>query len=147
MSATDMRRCLEECDVRGARALWAKLSPHLPQPESDEQALVVLHHARTQAGSIAFRHRAYSHAWLSERGLPSGLPDRLKPRAERLYSRIVSAIGIAVKATAEWRKPAAAIIQRAMSDAVEDAYAEGRTDPEFVRARMGEARRRAARGL
>lgn len=44
-------------------------------------------------------------------------------------------------------KPAAAEVQRAMCDAVEDAYAEGRRDPIFVKARMMDARQKARRQL
>jgi hypothetical protein len=132
----EFKRCLEECDVPGVRALWAHVAPHLPQPRDDEEALASLHGARTYSPAIVFWKRAYSHAWLTERGLPSGLPDHLRPRAERLYPRVVDAVGIAVSA----RVPGLALrVRDAMSAAVEECYFEGRKAPEFVRARMREA--------
>lgn len=70
------------------------------------------------------------------------MPDDLKPKAERIYPRIVSAVGIAVKATNPRRKSHALAIQSAMSDAVAEAYADGKTDPAFVSQRMKEARER-----
>lgn len=143
---TEMRRCLEDMDVERARRLWAYASPHLPQPETDGEAVAVMHHARTAAGSVPMRARAYSHRWLLDHGLPSGLPDGLKPKAERMYPRIVTAVGIAVKAMSEHHKPLARAVQRAMSDAVADCYANGDTAPEIVKSRMLEARLKAYRG-
>ena len=123
--------------------LWAHVSPHLPQPQTDHDALViVIHHARTQALSMAFKLRAYSHRWLTERGLPSGLPDILRPAAERVYPRIVTGVGIAVKPTSPRRAQEAIALRGAMSDAVAEAYADGRTEPEYVKMRMSEARER-----
>jgi len=139
MHSAEFRRCLVDCDTVGIRKLWAHVSPHLPQPQDDDQALVTIHHARTQAQSLPLKLRAYSHRWLTERSLPSGLPDELKPSAERLYPRIVSAVGIAVKPFRQSADHAKAL-QGAMSDAVADAYADGRQEPEFVKARMREAR-------
>lgn len=138
--ADAFKRCLVNTDVTGLKALWAHVFPHLHQPADDEQALIMLHHARTQAESVRFRLRAYSHAWLTERALPSGLPDRLRPRAERIYPRIVEGVGISVRARSPEMAPLADAVHRAMQDAVEDAYAEGRTDPVFVRKRMFDAR-------
>lgn len=142
-----LRHCLECGDVDDFRALNAQVFPHHTQPESREQAEIALHHARTQAEFLTLRHRAYSHRWLTERGLPSGLPDRLKPSAERLYPRIVDAVGVAVKASSAILKPAVPLIRQAMCDAVEDAYAEGRKEPEFVKARMSEARAKTLQAL
>jgi hypothetical protein len=134
------RAALETLDIALLRKMWARVMPHLPQPQTDEQALTAAHVARTAAQSVSFRARAYSHAWLIERGLPSRLPDELKPRAERMFPRVVDAVGIAVRALNEDRKPLARIIERAMSDAVADCYANGDRDPEIVKARMREAR-------
>lgn len=136
----EMRRCLELLDVDGVRRLWAHISPHLPQPQSDAQALVMLHRARTEARSVRFKLRAYSHRWLVDNGWPSGLPDELKPKAERIYPRFVGGVGISVNTKSDWLKPAALEIRKSMENAVEDAYAEGRTEPAFVSARMAEAR-------
>lgn len=141
------RNLLTSGDVEGLRAFWRNASPHLPQPESREQAEIVMHRARTEAASLPIEKRAYSHRWLCDRGLPSGLPDELKPRAERIYPRVVSAVGISVKASSERLKPLAAIVERAMADAVEEAYADGRTDPAFIKARMAEVKDRTWRSL
>jgi predicted metal-dependent phosphoesterase TrpH len=136
MSANDMRRC----DIEGIRRLWATVARHLPQPASDAEALVMLHRARTETRSIAFRLRAYSHRWLTERGLPSALPDELRPRAERMFPVIVDAVGVAVKSRSGEFKPVAEAVQRAMSDTVAEMYADGVKDPVLVKARMMEAR-------
>lgn len=138
----DFLRCLEELDVAGARALWRQVQPNMPQPQTDHDALVALHHARTQSISVDFRKRSYSHRWLTDNGYPSGLPDDLRPRAERMYPKIVSAVGVCVAAVTQGSQPLAEAMQQAMSDAVSACYAEGRTDPDFVRARMAEARDR-----
>lgn len=145
--SAEFRRCLEQLDIDGMRKLWRHVSPHLPQPGSDAEILTTLHHARTQAESMPLRLRAYSHRWLSERSYPTGLPDRLKQSAERMYPRVVEGVGISVNAKSEFMKPIASLVQRAMSDAVSDAYAEGRSDPGFVRARMNEARASTVRKL
>jgi hypothetical protein len=137
------RRALEDCDIALARKIWAHAMPHLPQPKDDAQALVMLHHARTQASSIAFKLRAYSHAWLCERGYPSGLPDELRPRAERIYPRIASVVGIATRT----RSDLALAVRTAMSGAVMEAVEDRRIDDApFVRSRMSEARAKVLRG-
>jgi hypothetical protein len=131
-----IRQALEECDIDTFRKLWVHLAPELPRPKNDLWWLATLHAVRTQASSLALRHRVYSHCWLLDHGFPSGLPDHLKARAERLYPRTVRGVGVAVHT----RSPLALAIHKAMSDAVEDAYAEHRTDADFIRARMLEAR-------
>src|SRR6266403_1167373 len=95
------RRCLIDLDVAAARKLWAQTRPGFVRPDNDKEMLIVLHHARTQASSIALRQRAWSHRWLLDHGYPSGLPDKLKPRAERIYPRVVEAVGISVNARSE----------------------------------------------
>ncbi|ODT22226.1 MAG: hypothetical protein ABS35_15355 [Kaistia sp. SCN 65-12] len=149
MSYNDaFRRCLVELDVAGIRALWREVAPHLPQPSNDAEALLTLHRARTEASSIDLRLRAYSHRWLIDNGYPSGLPDALRPRAERaFYPRIVDAVGVCVRPSSPDLAPAAREVEQAMSDAVADAYAGRRTDPGFVRARMSEARVAARKRL
>ena len=147
MSAPALRNLLEAGDVAGLCAFWREVLPNMPQPKSRADAEIVMHRARTEAESVSLRKRAYSHAWLCERELPSGLPDNLKPSAQRLYPVIKSGVGISINAKSEWLKPATAEIQRAMEDAVNDAYAEGRTDDDFVRARMKEAKDRATKRL
>lgn len=135
----DMQRCLRDLDVVGVRRLWREVSPYLPQPASDEEAVIALHHARTQSPFLRLKERAWSHRWLVDHGYPSGLPDELRPRAERMYPRIVDAVGISVRS----RYPEIKVgVARAMSDAVAECYVDKRTDVAFVRARMMEARER-----
>lgn len=147
MTALAFRNLLQAGDVEGLRAFWRNASPHLPQPETREQAKIVMHRARTEAESLPIDKRAYSHRWLCDRGLPSGLPDELKPRAERIYPRVVEAVGISVNARSEMLKPLAREVERAMADAVEEAYADGRTDPGFIKTRMAEVKDRTWRQL
>ena len=128
--------------MAGIRRLWQHVSPHLPQPTSDHEALIAIHYARTLAQSFSLRLRAYSHAWLLDHGYPSALPDELKPKAERMYPRIVEGVGIACTGTSEIGRAIAPIIQGAMSDAVHGIYADKRPDPVFVKARMMDARKR-----
>lgn len=142
------RDLLESGDVEGLRAHSACHSPNMPQPESREAAEIVMHRARTEAESISLRARAYSHAWLCARSLPSGLPDELKPKADRIYPVAALAVGISVNARSEWMKPAMAEVYGSMECAVLDAHAHGRlADTPFVKARMNEARERTMRAL
>jgi len=117
----------------------------MPQPKSDADTLVAIHHARTQSIWLRFRARAYSHAWLMERGLPTGLPDDLRPKAERLYPVFASAVGVAVKSS---YPQVVQEISCAMTDAVLEAEDDGRlTDSPFVKARMLEERQKARKRL
>lgn len=136
---------LEAGDVALASKAAKILFPHLPQPA--EHAETTLHMARTQMAEISFKKRAYSHAWLTERGLPSQLPDELKPRAQRIYPVISEAVLVSANSNSPHLKPAAKIVERAMSDAVEEAYADGKREPAFVRSRIQEARRKAWKQL
>ena len=140
--AAEFRRCLETLDLVGVRTLWNRIAPHLPPPTDDHSTLIAVHHARTLANSISLKLRAYSHRWLLDHGFPSGLPDHLKPKAERMYPRIVEGVGVAVKASSSILRPVAKAVQGAMLDAVMDAYADKKTDPVFVKQRMMEARER-----
>lgn len=139
--ADAFRRCLIDLDVVGICDLWFHVSPHLPQPKNNDEALATLHYARTQAKSIPLRLRCYSHAWLCERGLPSGLPDQWKSKASRLYPHEVKAVGVSVMAMSEASVPRARAIEKAMSNAVLECYADGVTDVDRIRSRMNEARR------
>lgn len=147
MSALAFRNLLEAGDVGACRRAWAQLAPHLPQPKTDREAEILMHHARTGAESVAFAKRAWSHRWLCERNWPSGLPDALRPNAERLYPRVAEAVGISCTATNPMLAPAVAIIRGSMEDAVSECYADGRTEPAFVKERMQAARHRAAKHL
>lgn len=142
--AAEMRRCLVDLDAVQARTLWGHIAPHLPAPRTDAEALVALHMGRTAAASIPLRLRAYSHAWLTERGLPSQLPDRLRPWAERVYPVAVGMVGVAVKSQYPVVVKA---IQGAMVDAIEDCYANGDEDPAIVKPQMMAARRREKKAL
>lgn len=143
---SQVRTCLEAGDVNGLWDLWSQAMPHLPQPHTFIEAETSMHIARTASRAVTFWKRAYSHAWLVERQLPSQLPDHLRPRAERLYPRIVEGVGIAVKALSQSRKPLAEALATAMRGAVMECYADGRTEPEFVRARMREASTKVLKG-
>ena len=145
--SAEFRRCLEALDVAGIRKLWRHVSPHLPQPKTDAEALVTLHHARTQTGSITLKLRAWSHRWLIDNGFPSGLPDHLRPSAERIYPRVVESVGISVNFRSAILKPIGVEVRVAMENAVLDAYAHKKTEPEFLRARMTEAREITMRKL
>jgi hypothetical protein len=83
--SAELLRCLRDGDVTAIRRLYREIAPHLPQPSSDVEAWASLHHARTQVEALPLKLRAYSHRWLLDQGLPSGLPDALKPLAERMY--------------------------------------------------------------
>jgi hypothetical protein len=138
------RRALVDLDVGLVRSVWRQASPHLPQPKDDAEALTALHMARTAAESLPLKDRAYSHRWLSERALPSQLPDHLKPSAERLYPVIVDAVGISVNSRYLEVKLG---VRGAMEDAVLDCYANGDKEPDVVRPQMMAARERELRGL
>ena len=142
----ELRRYLVECDIPGVKRLWAHVAPHLPQPENDYIALATIHRARTEAESIPFGLRAYSHRWLLDHELPSGLPEHLKPKAEQMTAKIVSAVGISVNSS-EFMRPIAALVQSAMETVVEEAYADNDTDPALIRARMDEAKRHTIKKL
>lgn len=137
MRQDDFRAALEAGDVRLCRRMWASFFPDMPQPDDAEAAM---HLARTASATVSFKARAWSHRWLTERGLPSQLPDRLKPSAERLYPRIAEGVGISVNCRNPLLKPAMIEVREAMEHAVADCYANGDTDPAIVRPRMAEAR-------
>lgn len=147
MHAAEFKRCLEQCDVAGIRALWRHVSPHLPQPVNDAEALVTIHSARTQSESLSNKARFYSHRWLLDNGFPSSLPDALRPSAERMYPRVVEGVGISVNFRNPILKPLNEPVRRSMEDAVSEAYADGNTEPSFVKVRMAEAREITVRKL
>lgn len=154
------REYLATSDLNGLRSLWAHVAPHLPQPNGDYEVQVMMHMARTQSESIALNLRVYSHQWLLANGLPSQLPDRFKPVADRAHNGFALGVGIAMvtddpaqiadpqlRAEVEQKRKIAKMVQRAMGDAVEEAFAEGRKDTPFLRQRMGDARERVLRRL
>jgi hypothetical protein len=138
-------RILMEADFRALRRHWADLFPHAAEhgPKSDKDAEFSLHYARTITKNVPLGMRQYSHRFLEERGLPSGLPDELKPTAERIEPRVVAAVGITVGT-----KPYSPLIRRSMENAVLEAEADGRLeDDEFVRGRIQEARSKTIKEL
>lgn len=144
----DFREALIAGDIRRLRKMWAAMSPHLPQPDTAETAEIVMHMARTAAETIPLKHRAWSHRWLVERELPSQLPDRLKPAAERMYPITALAVGISINVRNEFLKPAADEVRSAMEHAVLEVEADGRLqDAVLVKSRMNEARARTYRAL
>lgn len=143
----EFRAALERGDLAHVRRIWRHVAPNMPQPETDDDAAIAMHRTRTEAETISFKARAYSHRWLEERAFPSGLPDNLKPKAERIYPRTVGAVGISINTSSPYLRPAAIEVRHAMESAVEDAYADGRTDPAFVSQRMEEARAKAWKQL
>lgn len=146
--SAEMRRCLEQVDVAGVRALWKHVSPNMPQPTTDAEALVALHHARTQSEFLQLKMRAYSHRWLQDRGYPSGLPDHMKAPAERIYPTVALSVGISVNAKSELFKPVTSLVREAMEHAVLETYADGhQNEPAIVSARMQEAREKTTRQL
>jgi hypothetical protein len=135
----EFRRCLAELDVEGVCRLHHAATG---QMLTERETLLALHHARTRARSMPFRARAYSHAWLCERGMPSGLPDELKPRAERLYPRQAKAVGIAVN-TLRGKTELTRTLEQAMANSVLHSLADGIDDAALIKNRMIEAFRKA----
>lgn len=122
------RRCLVELDVNGMRKLHAHVSPHLPSPGDDRLVLATMHRARTQLRTMALKDRAYSHRWLLDHGYPSGLPDELKPRAERLYPRVVAATGFSANFGPKLLKPLKHPVEHAVGEVILDAYGTDKVD-------------------
>lgn len=147
MSSRAFRNMLEAGDIEGLRSFWCGAAPGMPQPETYEQAEIVMHMARTSADSIGFKKRAYSHRWLTERDQRSQLPESLKPRAEQLFPVVVEAVGISVNFRSEYMAPAAALVRGAMEHSVKNTFADGQRDPVIVRALMFEAKNREMRAL
>jgi hypothetical protein len=144
--SAEMRRCLIECDVVQMRRLDQHLMPHLAAL-SDDDVLTTIHIARTCADFLSVQARAYSHRWLLDRGLPSELPDRLRPRAERMYPRVVDAVGVASHSGPGRKSAFNQAIQQVMVDAAAEAYADGHgSEPQIVKARILEKRAAFKRG-
>lgn len=104
------------------------VAPHLPQPETDEDALRTLHEARVRAKSVPDRMRAYSLAWLQEREI------------ERVEPHVVAAVGAASKSVDPGRKRA---VEDAMARAAMRCMEEGMDldrDAAEIKRRMLDAR-------
>lgn len=144
----EAHRCMRDLDVAGYRKLWRHIAPHLPQPVDDKQAEAMLHHARTQSSKLPLKLRAYSHRYLLDQGLPSGLPDHMKPKAERLYPVIREMVGVSINYTAPFLKPAADEVRSALEVEVLDAFAGSKpVDPFKLRAHLLDIKDREARRL
>jgi hypothetical protein len=140
--------CLVELDVKGIRQLWHLVAPNMPQPKDDADALATMHYARTLMDSISVRLRFYSHRWLLDHGILSGLPDELKPSAERMYPRLARSVGVSLNSNSELVKPALPYIRSAIENAILEAYADGKQDNiPHIKARMAEAKTTAVRKL
>lgn len=146
MSASDLLGWLEAGDVEACRAHFAAHAPHFPQAATREEAEITMHIARTMTNGLTLRARSYSHRWLCERGLPSSLPDDLKPKAERLYPRVVEGVLISVL-NRRGMSEAKPIVEAAMAEVVADAYARGKTDPAYVSGLMADAKARSMQSL
>lgn len=102
-SDRDLWRSLVALDIDGFRKACQARAPHLPQPESDWQALQIMHLARIQMKAISPQQKRYSEHWLRE---------------WENKTRVVAAVGIAIKAFRPENAERAAQVQAAMSDAV-----------------------------
>ena len=143
-----MRSCMVSLDTVTARELWRKQFSHLAQPKTDAEMLQMLHLARTQSAFLPNRLRFYSHCWLLERGLPTMLPDELRPAADRMYPRKQTAVGISVNSSSELLKPILPHVRNAMETAVSELYADGKSeDIPLIKSRMFEARTTVVRKL
>ncbi len=137
------RAALYDCDVLRTRHLWAQVAPDMPQPETDAEAEVIMHQARTAADSVPMQKRIYSHAWLAERGLPSQLPDGMKPPRERKGPPVIfpaALICVGALSSSSDRREEAKAMERAMADAVGDMITSGITDKARIAKRMWQAR-------
>lgn len=126
--ANEFKRCLVELDVQGIRRLWNHVSPNLPQPKNDDEALHTMHLARTKMKGLHPKLVKYSKAFL----------------AERARSKVVTGVGIAVHAPV-WRQAHALEVRSAMEHAVMSAYKEGvdlDTEAAEVSKRMQQAQRK-----
>ena len=132
---------MENRDVDQMLRIHMAVMSHLPRPASYADAEKTMHMATTATERVSLKARAYSHAWLTERGFPSLLPDRLKRAAERLYPKAAPAVGISVNFSNRLFKPAAKAIEAAMSRAVAEVHADGKIlQTPLVRERMQAAR-------
>lgn len=142
------REALLKLDVTLLRRMWHFIEPNLPQPKTDEECLKTAHIARTAMKSIPLKARMYSYRWLVERGLPTQLPDNLKPEAERVYPQMVEAVAISSKSASKILQPVLNDVRKSMEDVVNDAYASSKSpDPLKLKAAMQEARKKKIKEL
>lgn len=130
--ASAMRGALEDGDVKSIAAALG------PDVKSRQDALKIMHLARTKATSVPLAKRQYSHQWLEAHGLPSLLPKKDHPPV------IVRAVGIAVGSQVPFVQKS---LSRAMEEACKSVQADGEKDDNVVRRVILEARDRELRGL
>lgn len=136
LHGAEFRRCLIQMDVAGLMRLWTHVAPHLGG-QSPKDVLVSMHIARCEMRHISPGLQSYSQDWLLERGyrkIDGRWVSGLVPA-----EATASAVGIAVRSSNPLVR---ARIHRAMSDALENEYAKGTTDPEKQREAMLRARAR-----
>src|SRR3972149_4065810 len=125
--AARFRQCLIDLDVNGMRRLHAEASPHLPQPETDDEVLCTMHLARTKMDKhLSPFLRRYSEDWLRERAKKG---------------RVVSAVGIIVSSLSSGPKTKERVLstQHEVSESVNQAVKDGvnlETEVPEVRQRM-----------
>jgi hypothetical protein len=133
--------------VAGMRALHALVFPHLPAPKSDRDVLAAIHHARTQAEAMPFKARAWSHHWLVDNNLPSGLPDHLKPRAEQVCPRVAEVTGFSANFRSRILRPIKPEVEAAVTEVILDEYSGRVVRHDRLKGRMLEAKEKAIRRL
>lgn len=103
----EFKRCLRDVDIKGIRRLWQHVSPHLPQPTSDDEALHTIHLARTKMPDLHPKLRAFSEQFCRER-----------------EGRVAWGVGVSVIATPR-HKDHALEVRAAMNEAVTDSIKAG----------------------
>lgn len=126
-----LHQILASGDVQALRARFPNLT-------NDREALITLHIARTKMDTMPLRLRQYSDAWLKDQGIPSMLPEELRPPI------IADVVGISVNSKYPVVQQA---ISGVMTNAVLDCYANGDTEDEIVKRQMMEARAKERRAL
>ena len=140
----EMHRCIRECDIGGYMKLTDHINPDLA-PKDSWQAAFCIHVARTGMRTMPEKLRMYSHCWLRDSGMEkqSLLPDKMKPKAERLYPVGARAVGIATRT----QTGRAMAIRGVMEDAVRECEADGYdlNNRKVVHGRMLEMRQKFIR--
>lgn len=137
-------RCLVQLDAPAMRALFRKTDPHLPQPRSDEEAMISIHMARAATPGIPQNLRIGSHLWLTKRQFPSALSHEqvaqwlaptkyLVPDGDQ---KIVTAVGIAIGDVNGRTSPILSKLREAIEHKVLEMYADGDTNPYLLQIEM-----------
>ncbi len=129
-------------DAARCRVLWGMVAKHLPQPQSLDEARVIMHRARTEARNIPLSKRVFSHEWLIERKYRSGLPDELKPKRDQVVPVLLSAVGVSVNTFSRSidRKEECAEIEHVMGQAGGEMIDAGIFDKARTQKRMWDAK-------